>query len=64
MKHTKIEAASSKKPYRIKKSDLPLSCPTKDMEVWNAHPKVYLPIESTGEATCPYCSSHFILKND
>lgn len=64
MKHPKIEAASSKKPYLIHKSDLPLSCPTKDMEVWNAHPKVYLPIESLGEVTCPYCSSHFILKND
>ena len=31
------------------------------MYLWNSHPKVYLPIEVTGEATCPYCSSTYRL---
>jgi len=25
------------------------------------HPKVYLPIEATGEAICPYCGAHYLL---
>lgn len=43
---------------------LPLACPTPSMTLWDAHPKVYLPIEATGQATCPYCGTHFILKHD
>jgi len=44
-------------------ADLPLSCPMPKMVLWNAHPRVYLPIEQTGEATCPYCGAHYVLKN-
>ncbi len=47
----------------IDSRDLPLSCPTKEVSLWNAHPKVYLPIERTGKETCPYCGTHYILKN-
>lgn len=56
--------ACAKKKYRIKHKDLPLSCPTNEMALWNAHPKVYLPIEKTGKETCPYCGSVFVLAND
>ncbi len=55
--------ACSQKNYQVHAQDLPLSCPTKDMSVWNAHPKVYLPIEKTGKETCPYCGTQFILKH-
>ena len=41
--------------------DLPLSCPMPGAEVWNMHPRVYLPIEKTGEATCPYCGARYRL---
>lgn len=57
----------SKKPscteqvQKITKADLPLSCPTDDMVLWNAHPKVYLPIEKTGQETCPYCGTRYEL---
>lgn len=54
----------SDKSYIVKPSELPLSCPTDEMSLWNAHPKVYLPIEETGTETCPYCGTHFILKNE
>lgn len=59
-----MEQASTKKEYIVHPSDLPLSCPTDKMELWNAHPKVYLPIDKTGKELCPYCGSLFILKND
>jgi uncharacterized Zn-finger protein len=31
------------------------------MSLWNSHPKVYLPIEKTGEAKCPYCGADYSL---
>jgi uncharacterized Zn-finger protein len=34
------------------------------MYLWNSHPKVYLPIEETGTAMCPYCSASYSLKQD
>jgi len=36
--------------YEVNTGDLPLSCPMPGMSLWNSHPKVYLPIEKTGEA--------------
>jgi uncharacterized Zn-finger protein len=47
--------------YQIKRSDLPLSCPMPGMSVWNSHPRVYLPVEKTGEAKCGYCGAEFVL---
>ena len=46
---------------QVTTSDLPLSCPTPKQPLWNAHPKVYLPIDVTGTATCPYCGKQYIL---
>lgn len=31
------------------------------MYLWNSHPKVYLPIEETGAAKCPYCGATYEL---
>ena len=41
--------------------DLPLHCPLPSMSLWNSHPRVYLPIEATAKAKCPYCSTDFVL---
>lgn len=41
--------------------DLPLHCPTTAMSVWNAHPRVFLAIEETGQAQCPYCGTRYVL---
>jgi len=46
----------------ITPDDLPLHCPMPSMLLWNSHPRVYLPIENTGEAMCPYCGTQYILK--
>jgi uncharacterized Zn-finger protein len=45
----------------VRSSDLPLHCPLPQDAVWNAHPRVYLPIEKTGEALCPYCGTYYKL---
>lgn len=49
------------KTYKVTKKNLPLCCPTPEMELWNAHPRVFLPIEETGKETCPYCGNKFVL---
>ena len=47
--------------YEVTRDDLPLSCPMPGMSLWNSHPKVYLPIEKSGEAKCPYCGANYSL---
>ena len=56
------QPANAQKHYDVTHDDLPLSCPMPSMALWNSHPKVYLPIEATGEAKCPYCGAQFVLK--
>jgi len=50
-----------KKVIELTYADLPLHCPTPEMSQWNAHPRVYLPIEETGKAKCPYCGTEYVL---
>ena len=47
--------------YKVDTSDLPLACPMPEMYLWNSHPRVYLPIEQTGWAKCPYCGAEYTL---
>jgi uncharacterized Zn-finger protein len=42
-------------------ADLPLSCPMPGMFLWNSHPRVYLAIEASGWAKCPYCGAEYTL---
>jgi uncharacterized Zn-finger protein len=49
--------------YEVTRADLPLSCPMPGMSLWNSHPKVYLPVEQTGEAKCPYCGAEYVLRD-
>ncbi len=48
--------------YEVSAQDLPLCCPMPSMSLWNSHPRVYLAIEQTGWAKCPYCGAEFTLK--
>lgn len=54
--------ANASKTYEVEPSDLPLSCPMPEMTLWNSHPRVYLPIEQTGSAKCPYCGAEYTLR--
>jgi uncharacterized Zn-finger protein len=47
--------------YSVSAADLPLSCPMPGMYLWNSHPRVYLPVEVTGEAKCPYCGAEYVM---
>jgi uncharacterized Zn-finger protein len=31
------------------------------MALWCSHPRVFLPLEETGKARCPYCGAEFVL---
>ncbi len=46
---------------QIRQADLPLHCPPDDSELWNQHPRVYLPINPGETALCPYCGNRFFL---
>lgn len=54
-------AAKNPDAIPVLRSELPLSCPRPGDELWNMHPRVFLPIEKTGEADCPYCGAHYKL---
>jgi len=61
--HGSNKPANTERLYRVTRADLPLSCPTPEMALWNSHPRVYLPVERTGEALCPYCGAQFALED-
>ncbi len=44
--------------------DLPLHCPLPSQKLWNTHPRVFLPIEMTRQARCPYCGTLYKLVGD
>lgn len=56
------ERACTVKRYDVTEADLPLSCPMPRMRVWDAHPRVYLPVAESGHAKCPYCEAEYFLK--
>ena len=60
---TKPLESNAVKRYEITKNDLPLHCPMPNMSLWNSHPRVFLPIEDTGESACPYCGAIYVLKD-
>jgi uncharacterized Zn-finger protein len=61
MAETERIEANAECQYQVTRAELPLSCPTPAMRLWNSHPRVYLPIEVTGRAQCPYCGAVFTL---
>lgn len=57
----KLEKACAASECEVSRQDLPLSCPSPEQKLWNSHPRVYLPIEETGTADCPYCGTVYRL---
>jgi len=55
--------ANAARLYKVSEKDLPICCPMPDMEIWNSHPKVYIPLGADNkEDMCPYCGAKFELK--
>jgi len=61
MTETAAKTQDSRQAIMISRQDLPLSCPRLQDEVWNMHPRIYLPFDQSGEAVCPYCGEHYQL---
>ena len=59
----RLVPANAENRYEVTRADLPLSCPMPGMMLWNSHPKVYLAVEASGGAKCPYCGAQFTLKD-
>ncbi|HTP94490.1 MAG TPA: zinc-finger domain-containing protein [Burkholderiales bacterium] len=55
------QAPNLARHIEVTAADLPLHCPMPSMLLWNAHPRVFLPIEVKGEALCPYCGTRYTL---
>lgn len=53
--------ANAQNRYEVTRADLPLHCPMPGMSLWNSHPRVYLPIDKSGEERCPYCGAVYVL---
>ncbi len=53
--------ASTQNRYEVTRKDLPLSCPMPGMVKWDSHPRVFLPIDESGEEKCPYCGAVYVL---
>ena len=51
-----------KTAVEVTAADLPLHCPLPSQKLWNKHPRVFLPIEKTGLAKCPYCGAEYELR--
>jgi uncharacterized Zn-finger protein len=62
MSTTPLIQPNAQNRYEVGREDLPLSCPMPQMQLWNSHPRVYLPIEKTGWAKCPYCGAEYTLQ--
>ncbi len=60
----KLREANAVKRYEVTRADLPIHCPMDNTTLWNSHPRVYLPIEDSGEARCPYCGALYVLKDE
>lgn len=59
-----LKPANAQRQVQVTAEQLPLHCPLPGTYLWNSHPKVYLPIEATGTAICPYCGTRYILVDE
>ena len=46
----------------VSQADLPVHCPMEGSSLWNSHPRVFIPVETTGSAKCPYCGTEYVLE--
>lgn len=57
-----LEMPNTQNFYKVTAEDLPLHCPMPGSSLWNSHPRVYLPVEATGQAKCIYCGAEYLLE--
>ena len=59
--HRDLIEPNAENHYEVSRDNLPLHCPLDGMSLWNSHPRVYLSIEASGKAKCPYCGADYTL---
>jgi len=57
-----VKSTGKERQVEVTAADLPLHCPLPSQKVWDSHPRVFLPIEKTGEVLCPYCGTCYVLR--
>lgn len=55
------DTPNAREAVEITAADLPLHCPMPGKRLWDSHPKVFLPIASSGREVCPYCGTVYTL---
>ena len=56
------KAAGRERMVEVGAADLPLHCPLPSQQIWNTHPRVFLPLDAAGEALCPYCGTRYVVR--
>lgn len=59
-----MSASDANAEVVVTKEGLPMHCPTPDSPLWASHPRVFIPLEESGEASCPYCGTRFRLVDE
>jgi uncharacterized Zn-finger protein len=61
----RFKPANAETTVRVRRSQLPLNCPTPHTALWASHPRVYLPIDESpdGRMRCPYCGTIYVLED-
>ncbi len=59
---TEPDTPNANQRVEVVAGDLPLHCPMPGKRLWDSHPRVYLPIEDSGEEICPYCGTVYVMK--
>lgn len=45
----------------VTRDQLPMHCPAPDSSLWDSHPRVFIPLEEGGVASCSYCGTRYQL---
>ncbi|MFT4726864.1 MAG: putative Zn-finger protein [Granulosicoccus sp.] len=56
-----MQQPNSQTLVEVTRDELPLHCPTPDATLWDSHPKVFIPLEESPEASCSYCGTVYRL---
>lgn len=58
---TGLDTPNKATRIEVTRDQLPIHCPMSGSSLWNSHPQVFIPVETTGSAQCPYCGAVYVL---
>ena len=56
-----MKASNAETLVEVTADQLPIHCPMPDTSLWNSHPRVFIPLDDSPQATCSYCGTVFRL---